>query len=301
VSAEDKSPDTVAGFDRDSQVRPKTNLGLRIRSRVVPIAKTEIVLGRAADCDIVLDGPLVSRHHAKIVLRDAQITIEDLGSRNGVQVDGRPIAGPTPIEKGSKVLAGDEAFELVELDAEMKKRITAVDFRSAHTMRFEHPTQPEALFQKPKLIDAEDPSENTLRAQSFELLSSVTDKALAMGRGEDAERVLSGVLADALRDAQKRGRLPDGIGEKAARYAVKLAAATGKPSFIDYVFRLFTALGEPVPLQVVDEMYTVLRKVRGINRRLLQDYLELLKTKSLGPAGRFALQRIEGLNRLAAL
>jgi hypothetical protein len=301
VSAEDKAPETVAGFERDSQVRTKTGLGLRIRGRIVPIAKAEIVLGRAAECDVALDGPLVSRRHAKIVVGAHQITIEDLGSRNGVQVDGRTISGPTPIRTGSKLIAGDEAMEVVELDAEMKRRATASDFRSAHTMRFESPTQPEAFVQRPNIVEAEDLGENTLRAQSFDLLSSVTDKALAMGRGDDAERVLGGVLADALKDAQKKGKLPEGIGEKAARYAVKLAAATGKASFIDYVFHLYTALKEPVPLPLVDEMYTVLRKVRGINRGLLKSYLDLLRTKNLGPAGRFAIQRIEGLDRLAGL
>jgi hypothetical protein len=301
VSSEDKAPETVAGFDRDSQVRPKTGLGLKIRNRVIPIAKAEIVMGRAVDCDVVLDGPLVSRRHARILVSEAGMTVEDLGSRNGVQVDGKTITGPTPIQKGSRVVAGDEALVVVELDAEMKRRVTAVDFRSAHTMRFDQATQPEPFFAKPKIVEAEDPGENTLRAQSFELLSAVSDKALAMGRGEDAERVLGGVLADALRDAQKQGKLPDGIGEKAARYAVKLAQATGKASFIDYVFRLYMALKEPVPLPIVDDMYTVLRKVRGIDRRLLGDYLDLLRSKNLGPAGRFAIQRIEGLNRLAGL
>jgi hypothetical protein len=109
------------------------------------------------------------------------------------------------------------------------------------------------------------------------------------------------MLADALRDAQNKSKLAEGMAEKAAGYAVKLAQASGKPSWIDYVFRLYKALGVPVALPIVDEMYTVLRKVRGINRALLDEYVALLKTKNFGPAGRFAIQRIEGLSRLASL
>lgn len=300
VSAEDKAPDTMGGFDRDSQVRSRTGLGLRVGNRIVPLSKEEIVLGRAGECDVILDGPLVSRRHAKITITEDKITIEDLGSRNGIQVDGVATHKQVEIRRGTKIQLGDERMEVVELDAEMKRRVTATDFRAAHTVRFERPsTQPDQL--GPDRVSSEDMAENTLRAQSFELLSGVVDKALAMGKGAEAERVLGGMLADALRDAQAKGKLAEGMAEKAAGYAVKLAQATGKATWIDYVFRLYKALGTPTPLAIVDEMYTVLRKVRGVNRTLLDDYVAMLKSKNLGPAGRFAIQRIEGLCRLASL
>jgi ABC-type multidrug transport system ATPase subunit/pSer/pThr/pTyr-binding forkhead associated (FHA) protein len=40
-------------------------------------------IGRAADNDIVLDYPMVSAHHARIIFSGEEIRIEDLGSRNG--------------------------------------------------------------------------------------------------------------------------------------------------------------------------------------------------------------------------
>ena len=51
-----------------------------------------MTLGRGSDCDIILDDAAVSRHHARIS-RDSfgRWIIEDLGSQNGVLVDGQRV------------------------------------------------------------------------------------------------------------------------------------------------------------------------------------------------------------------
>ena len=78
--------------------------------------------------------------------------------------------------------------------------------------------------------------------------------------------------------------------------------ATGNGRWVDYIFRLHSALGRPCPAPVVDELYSVLRKVKAVNLSVLRDYLEGLHelSGSFGPADRFLLSRIEGLERLAA-
>ena len=43
-------------------------------------------LGRAADCDVVLDDEQVSRHHARLFVDGSDCVLEDLGSANGVFV-----------------------------------------------------------------------------------------------------------------------------------------------------------------------------------------------------------------------
>jgi len=45
-----------------------------------------IRIGRLADNDVVLDYPIVSGHHARIVLEEGQAWLEDCGSRNGTAV-----------------------------------------------------------------------------------------------------------------------------------------------------------------------------------------------------------------------
>ena len=83
---------------------------------------------------------------------------------------------------------------------------------------------------------------------------------------------------------------------------MKLAGSTGKPLWLDYAVRLYHALDLVLPLALVDEMYVLLRRVRGIDLGVLRAYTESLRTRSLGlaPAERFVLQRLIGLERLAA-
>lgn len=51
-----------------------------------------LLLGRAADCDLTLPHDSVSRHHARLTLRaDGSARVEDLGSKNGLRVDGRRV------------------------------------------------------------------------------------------------------------------------------------------------------------------------------------------------------------------
>jgi len=91
--------------------------------------------------------------------------------------------------------------------------------------------------------------------------------------------------------------------DTAARFAAKLATATGKGTWADYVIELYDAELRPCPANVVDELYNAFRKVNAIDLVRLRGYVARLRDKqgSLGPAERFLLQRLEGLERLAAL
>jgi pSer/pThr/pTyr-binding forkhead associated (FHA) protein len=63
--------------------------------RVLEARGSRVVIGRDQDCDVVLDDPAVSGHHAAISVRKgAGAVIEDLGSANGTFVNGRPVTAP---------------------------------------------------------------------------------------------------------------------------------------------------------------------------------------------------------------
>lgn len=72
-------------------------------------------IGRSRDCDIVLDDAGVSRHHAEVRPLEASAwTIEDLGSTNGVRVNGQTIAGAHELRSGDSIGMGstEMVFEL---------------------------------------------------------------------------------------------------------------------------------------------------------------------------------------------
>ncbi|CAB4914282.1 unannotated protein [freshwater metagenome] len=78
-----------------------------VLGRNFPLTTQGAVIGRSADCDIVIDDANVSRHHAQLAydLRDGW-TIDDLGSTNGVLVNGARITGPAPLRPGDRLDIG---------------------------------------------------------------------------------------------------------------------------------------------------------------------------------------------------
>lgn len=72
-----------------------------------------LVIGRAAGCDLALADPFLSRQHSRFFRRGERLFVEDLGSRNGTQVNGRPVHGPTEIGPGDSVQISGSVLTLV--------------------------------------------------------------------------------------------------------------------------------------------------------------------------------------------
>ncbi len=82
-----------AGVTGDDPRRRATPPGpapyLEVDGSRVTIAAPVTVIGRAGDADLRVDDPGVSRRHAEMRVRDGRVEIVDLGSTNGLIVDGR--------------------------------------------------------------------------------------------------------------------------------------------------------------------------------------------------------------------
>lgn len=63
------------------------------RCDVLPLEDGEIELGRCEIAGVRLDDQRMSRRHARVRWREGQWEVEDLGSRNGTWLDGRPLTG----------------------------------------------------------------------------------------------------------------------------------------------------------------------------------------------------------------
>lgn len=276
------------------QLRARPSYALREGAVDYPLSRSPLLVGRSTEADIVLSGPLVSRRHAEFHETEAGVIVIDLDSENGVLVNGVLIASPTALLVGDRVTVGDHVLELTETNADREQHALTSEAdslrESARVSAGDHVNLPE------------ESSVATRRADALNLLSSVADKALALGRGREAEHVLGRHLVAILSDAVADRPVSAAVARLAAQYAVKLASATGKASWLDFAFRLYIALRATIPLPIVDEMYTVLRRVRGIDRELLRGYKDLLLARAaeLSPPERFVLQRLEGLERLAS-
>jgi hypothetical protein len=304
----------MAGFGNGRTAAPGREPGssrfrLRYLHHDLELGIGEFSLGRSADCQLSLDDPLVSRRHALLIVSDDGVTIEDLQSRNGVSVNGEVVTGKAQLADGDRILIGSQELTLHSShprdDDDMEDDLMRSAQGGTHTLpkitAVRPAERPHHGTVRPTLGDA-DGAPTERRTDAFSVLGGVAEKALAMGRAEEAERLLSSALADVI-DACRAGRPSPSLVELAARFAAKLATATGKGAWVDYVIEVYDTQGRPCSAHVVDELYGALRKVTAIDLVRLRAYVSHLRERqaTLGPAERFLLQRIEGLERLAAL
>jgi hypothetical protein len=64
---------------------------LRVGPNAHELAKERVVIGRSRETDIPLGDPNVSRRHAEVRLEDGGYWIVDLGSTNGIEVNGKRV------------------------------------------------------------------------------------------------------------------------------------------------------------------------------------------------------------------
>ncbi len=67
-------------------------------------------LGRADENAVVLSGDKVSRRHARLHVRGATVLLEDLGSRNGVRLNGVRAVGTQPLQDGDVLKVGENTL-----------------------------------------------------------------------------------------------------------------------------------------------------------------------------------------------
>ena len=281
---------------------------LRYLHHDLALNEGQFVVGRSAACQLSLDDALISRRHAMIVVSGETVTVEDLASRNGVLVNGVRISTKTTIRPGDKIVVGSQ--ELTLLGARTASAKDTMSLPAATATLPKIPAVADLSLDRPEPTaaggdDQPGGEDSTMvrRVTAVKRLGGVADKALAMGRVDEAERLLAGPLNEVIEACRAGRHVSPWIVDIAARLSAKLATATAKGVWADYVIEVYQSQGRPCPAPVVDELNNAFRKVNAIDLVRLRAYLAGLREKAatLGPAERFLLQRIEGLERLAAL
>ncbi|MEM9074692.1 MAG: FHA domain-containing protein [Myxococcota bacterium] len=155
----------------------------------------EVVIGRSPDCQVTIEDPLVSRRHARILIDEESAQIEDLGSRNGVVVNGEKVEGARPLSDGDRIRLGTQELVFYKGAARSKREARTTGFMTicgACGTPF-----PEQSPQCPH-CGAPKRDDDTItgliveprRSWTFQLFGEVIERALDTGRAPEAERVL---------------------------------------------------------------------------------------------------------------
>jgi pSer/pThr/pTyr-binding forkhead associated (FHA) protein len=75
-------------------------------SRREPLRKPMMVIGRAAEADIILNHPEISRRHCQLSFEMSSWVIEDLGSQSGTIVNDVRISKKTLLKLGDQIVLG---------------------------------------------------------------------------------------------------------------------------------------------------------------------------------------------------
>ncbi len=248
----------------------------------------EFVVGRSSTCHLALDDGLVSRRHAVFRVSTSGVEVEDLGSRNGVLVNGAAIEGTRKLKHLDRVVIGAQELLLLKVQADTARP------------RNDRPTLAGMTLDLPLVRPDEVPDEPTVATRSESVLDRIADKALALGRYEEAERMLARRLRQLLLGAQRGTALTPEQLTGATEYALRLAEGLQRGAWLDFVFDIHDASEALIDVDTVARLHDLVRKLRYSGGAAFRRYMTNLRARSgsLKPSERFVVQRLEGLERV---
>ncbi len=284
----------------------------------------EFTIGRSSACNLALADGLVSRKHAMLHVGPDTVVVEDLSSRNGVAVNGVRINGPRRIEHMDRVYIGSQELVLIDA-AKLKERsaqtgdyvvcefcgaINGVAKRRCGDCGKRLNSDASKTLSSKRSVDSSSHAwgaEDTRTQRALDVIAGIASKAIAMGRFEEAERmllphldtILERAMADRpLSDSEKDD--PDALFAGATGYALRLAQGLGNTRWIDWVFRIHTATGRLMEAETIEALHDLVRAHKYSKTGYLRAYLNVIKNHSAGygASERFLVGRLEGLEQV---
>lgn len=283
---------------------------LRFLLQEFDLPRGATLIGRSSDCHVTIEDPLVSRQHARIVIDDDGAKCEDLGSRNGVKINGVIARGFTALKDGDRLRIGTQelVFCAVGVAAQPPPAKTTGFLRYCASCRLPYPQELAAC---PACGATEQVDEETINgplgvasqnAWGTQLLIEVMEKALRVGRVADAVRVVQRAKT------QIEENLPSGLpveSEQIHALAVatlRVALAAKEPAWACWIAHLYgqaRATPNDAVLALFAEVANAHPNELGPS---LSDLLAMLREKATGEQGssegeleRQAIARIEAL------
>jgi FHA domain len=227
---------------------------LRFLLQEVDLAPGVTTIGRSAVCQITIDDPLVSREHARIKVEAGRAFVEDLGSRNGVAVNGKPVKDSIELADNDRVRVGSQELVICVVGSstteKAQRRTTGFMCHCADCgipYAAESPSCPGCG------SSHRAPQEDTLsgarsdRDWSLELAAESVARALDKQSWEDVERLLLRARLHVEQRLADGGRIDHRALRGVADAAVALATATGELTWVRWALSLYASLGQTPP------------------------------------------------------
>ncbi|NOY92723.1 MAG: FHA domain-containing protein [Deltaproteobacteria bacterium] len=289
---------------------------LRYQATDLEMPSGEFLVGRSSSCNLALDDALVSRKHARFEVGPTGVTVEDLGSRNGVLVNGKRTHGRTVVRHLDRVGIGSHEMILVELGRAKDGRHPTSELLICLGCRTPleafHKICPSCGTPVPRTastlagatleLRATDfglmgEEEDTRQTSAFVLLAPIVEKAIGLGHYDEAAHMI-GAQLDALKAEAGREKLSPELVAQATTLALGLAEGLRQARWFNFIFDFHAILGRLIPGPTVDQLHELVRSARYRETTPLRNYLERMRARELNASDRFTLRRLEGLERV---
>lgn len=210
-------------------------------TRRLPLRSGTMTMGRGFDCDIIVDSPGASRLHARLHASLDELVIEDAGSTNGVFVNGERIRLSRELAEGDQILVGAVEFAVTTSVDPLPEQQPAADAEPALDDPFtaaQHNAPSEPYVTEPPQVELGE----TAKRDAIVTVGRVADRMLAMGRIDQAVSIMRESMAAVLDAVHDREEIAEDSIRAAIQYALKLAAATESPQWLDYVIEMHVVL-----------------------------------------------------------
>jgi len=266
---------------------------LRYRAHDVELPPGEFVVGRGEECQLSIDDAMVSRRHVTFRVSSASVTIVDLGSRNGVAVNGTKIKSERRLADGDRITIGKHELFFSALQSgsfrvrgPMARTLGAVELQDLDALVGGTKSALPSSAAIARVIAA------------FHTLAALADKSFALGRPEDAERILAGPLTDLQKEIRRGAHADSVILGRFSSYALRLAADLEKSTWVDWIFDVYQLETMLLPSSIIDALLTLAPRLKHLEPKPILDYVQTLSSLSgLTPNEKFLLQRLEGLTK----
>ena len=214
-----------------------------------------VVIGRGTGCCVTIDDPMMSREHARIDLSDEAPMIEDLQSRNGTVLNGRPLVGEAVLEDGDRIRIGTQelVFLAIGRDTRVQRTTGALIFCPACAIPFPRTS---ASCPHCGTLPTEQGVTTAVRdvAESgwtFHLLSQVVERALTQNRLADAERMMGRGVAELEEQLDEGIEVEEDRVMQLAEVAARLGCALRTVRWLEVAARLYQRVFEPPSEEVM--------------------------------------------------
>jgi len=232
---------------------------LRFLLQEFDLVGPEVILGRSPDCHITIEDPLISRRHAKITIREDAASVVDLGSRNGVRVNGRQIDDETAIKDGDRIRLGTQELLFSVVRRKDRPARPTGYMRVCHACGTPYPEgSPSCPHCGAPALEEEDTVSGMMvesrRNWTFQLLGEVIERALSTGRAAEADRLMRRAAKEVDDRLAAAERLDAEHISMISSFAVRLARLLGGSEWVAWALTLHRRQGKMLADEVIDRL-----------------------------------------------